>query len=737
MKNLCRPNDPAALRQSHVLPAGGLCIWWALATAAALPTAVHAQGAPSATDEQAVQSITVTSARKRKELIQDVPISMDVLTSKELKDSGVADVKALQYNVPGLAIQSYEAGGRTSLRGVGSQTAGLGTDASVAVHLDGVYQGLSATALSRLFDADRVEVLRGPQGTLYGRNASGGVMNIVTRAPGKVFGGNADVSYGSYGTLQLEGGLDIPLGAESAVRVSFAKADGDGRITNTFDGSKVGKEDFDAARLRLKSRLGAVDFDLSAQTIRDRSTQGVALVAPPSVATNVPYGPRFRAPTSLGYEKTYSERQSRSPKQDDNLSMTLTGSVGELTLKSITGYSKHKSTQDFDCSPGNTFKCGLFIDTDYDQTSQELQAQFTSGPVDWVVGAYYFKSEGAEHRIIDIPAFTPPGRVLRDGRPVVSAKASALFVDANWQLAPRWRLNPGLRFNQETKGATFRGTGSGDNPNTITAERSFNDVTGKIGIDHQPNKDTLYYASLSKGFKSGGVLGAPTTATSTELVSYRPETLYALETGFKRVLPGNAGRVNASVFYYDYRDLQVQVGEFNPNTNTFVFATTNAAKSRVYGLDFLAELKVSTAVSVDVSGELLSARYLEFQTRTSRNVPVDYTGFTLQRAPKVSVAAGLNATKLSLGQGLFGSFRLEYTYRSKVYFDQDNNAPFLSQDGFGLVNASLRIEPLGSTWSVYLTGRNLANKKTIDFASSALNVPGQFRTVNIGATYKF
>lgn len=708
----------------------------ALGALVSQPAKAQTSGGSDSGAQEATQSVVVTGARKRKELVQDVPITMDVVTGKELKESGITQAIDLQFNIPGLAIQSYESGGRVALRGVGSQTAGLGTDTSSAIHLDGVYQGLSGIALTRLFDMDSVEVLKGPQGTLYGRNATGGVVNLTSRAPGKKFGGSADISFGSYNTVRTEGGLDVPFAEGSGMRVAFSTAKGDGRITNTFNNTKVGNEDYDAVRLRVKSRLGSVAADLSVQSVTDRSNVGVTFVAPPSIASSIPYGDTFVAPTSLGYEKTYAPRTNASKKDDQNLALTLTAEVGEVTLKSITGYGKHKALQDFDCSVGNPFGCSLKIDENHKQTTQELQALFTTGQVDWVLGAFYFDASGGEHRVIDIPAFVPPPPFLIDATPTVGAKAYALFADANWQIAPGWRLNPGIRFNSERKSATSVGTGAVDNPTPVTTKRSFTDVSGRLGLDYQPTKRDLYFVSLSKGFKSGGVI--PTLlGGGTDLNNFEPETLYALEAGFKRALAGDAGRVNMSAFYYDYKNLQVDTGTFDPANNQVNFFTRNAAKARVYGLDFFADLKLNALLSVDFNGELLSAKYVKFPTFDNNQQPVDYSGNSLPRAPKVSFAAGLNVNRLALGAGLFSTLRIEVTHRSKVFFDQDNAAPFLSQEAFSYLNASARIEPTNAAWSAYFTGRNLTNKKTIDFGSSALNVPGSFRTWQLGANLKF
>jgi iron complex outermembrane receptor protein len=257
----------------------------AMAALGAAPATWAQTAATTAGPDNSVQRVEVTAARKRSEQAKDVPIAIESFSGRFLDDAAITTPLQLQFNVPNLTIQTFETGGLITLRGVGAGSAGLGYDPSSAVHIDGIYLGTSSQALGRLFDLSGLEVLKGPQGTLYGRNASAGVVNIMTRAPGSGFSGRVELNTGTYGSLGADAMLNVPLGEDSAMRLAVTGSNGGkGQIFNVSTGNRIGDDAHVAGRLRLKTRLGGVHADVLAQFIDDKATAAFALIADPRLA---------------------------------------------------------------------------------------------------------------------------------------------------------------------------------------------------------------------------------------------------------------------------------------------------------------------------------------------------------------------------------------------------------------------------------------------------------------------
>jgi iron complex outermembrane receptor protein len=440
-------------RPRHFRPVAGMRLITAafgLTSACALlggAGVANAQSSGAQASESQSVTITGTTARKRNEQAQDVPIAMDVIGGQDLRDAGITRVKDLQSAVPGLVIETRESSGKIAIRGVGTGDVGLGTDQSVAVHVDGVYQAHGALGLTRMFDVERVEVLRGPQGTLYGRNATAGVVNLVSRAPrlGK-FMGEADLSIGNFGLRQVQGAINLPLGEQTAVRLAVIGSDSSGKVTNTFDGAKVGvDDDFYGIRGRLKSRLGGFGVDLAVQYINDRSYN--VLVPHPELASD-----RLGANAKESYDLAYyPDGVPYQRKESLSLSFTLTKDFGDVRLTSITGYGDFKGGQGFSLvRPGQppNEPIAVTINEPADQWSQELQLSGATDKVDWVTGLYYIRFDGVDQRKLQLYqiGFTPFDTDQKAG-----GHAAAVFGDVNWRLSPAARLNLGLRYTRDTK----------------------------------------------------------------------------------------------------------------------------------------------------------------------------------------------------------------------------------------------------------------------------------------------
>ena len=685
----------------------------------------------------AAQSITVTgtTARKRNEQAQDVPITMDVIGGQDLRDAGITRVKDLQAAVPGLVIETRESSGKIAIRGVGTGDVGLGTDQSVAIHVDGVYQAHGAMGLTRMFDVERVEVLRGPQGTLYGRNATAGVVNLVSRAPRMKFGAEADVSVGSFGLKQVQGMVNLPLGAQTALRLALIASDNNGSATNTFDGSKVGaSEDFYGVRGRLRTQMAGVGVDLAVQAINDRSA---GFLVPHPERTQDRLGATTKASYDLAY---YPDGAPYQRKESVSTSLTLTKDFGEVRLTSITGYGDFKGGQGFALArPGQppAGPISVAINEPADQWSQELQLSGANDRLDWVAGLYYISFDGVDQRKLQRYRI---GFTAFDTDQQAGGHATAVYGDVNWRLSPGLRLNLGLRHTRDTKDGVS--ASSSDLPFFVVdppqaASKSWSATTGRIGLDWKPSPRTMVFTSLSTGYKAGGVV--PNYETEKPFDIYKPEKITALEVGQKTTFANDGGLFNLSAFHYDYTD---KVEIYGPTPATFGFF--NAPKARVAGVDGYLALKLSRHLRWDLNASWLDAVFKDFPATDDFGAPVNYAGNRIARAPKFSATTGVVIDRLPVGGIGLGQMRLEYTYRGEIYFDFKNE-PVARTPPIHYLNVSARLDSKDGRWYAYLSGRNLTNKRWIEGLAA---VPGgagllystpvnQARSWLLGAGFKF
>jgi iron complex outermembrane receptor protein len=707
-------------------------------TAALNPADVRAQQAPEA-KSTALEEIIVT-ARKREESVQDVPITINVLSGDALADQGVERVRELQFAVPGFYVQNYETRATITMRGVGAQIEG-GTSA-VATHINGVYIASAAAQLNRLIDVERVEVLKGPQGTLYGRNSTGGALNILTRMPGDQFDANATLGYGTYDTVRADGAMTIPVGDGWGLRLAASYANGNGQFVNVLDDKKIGEEDFIGGRMTLAGDAGPVRVEAFAQYAEDKNSTSLTLI-PVNVATGKPV---------LGWDRTAFDVPSQPDIKRTPLLMglTLSGDINDqYSWRSITGYLDYDEKPALtDVNPSATARLQIFIDFPQaaKQFSQELQLLYTGARANWVLGGYYLDDKQSSSRYAEAYAGGMPiNFVLLDSQSEDKAKAYAAFFDANYLLTDQLRLNAGVRFNQEDITNRFSGQGAFDGA-PFNLSRSDGEPTGRIGLDYTFSPSLMVYGSVSNGYQAGFSQNRYDAVSGNEEPSkVAPEKILAFEVGMKSQLPGGRGFFNVAGFYYDYRDMQVQVGGIfllpdgnpDPNQPPF-FYTDNAGKSRIYGIDLqLTELRIAEHLKFDLAAEYLDAKYQEYDTVNNDQSPVSYKGNTLPRAPDFSGTAAATVDNLHFGTSAKGSLRLEYNYRGKTYFTPNNN-PVASQDAFGLLNLYARMDFADGRWGISAVGRNLADKKFYDFRrEDNIANTGEFRTWGLAVNYSF
>jgi len=667
-------------------------------------------------DPAAFEEIVVT-ARKVAESVQDIPMSIQVLSAGFLDTANLSSFYELQFNIPGLVVNNLGLNGAGfALRGITDQG---GTNSSIATHLDGVYLGRSSLALTRLFDLERVEVLKGPQGTLYGRNSTGGSINFITRAPQDELSSEVEAAYGSYDTVRLQGHLNVPFD-QGAFRLAFIGSEGDGYIRNSIDDRTFGESDFWGVRAAL--RWNASDkllIDLMAQHVTDDGGTGELWGPPPQFLVD----PDDIRLTTVYLADPYLEMNS------DTISLNVEYELGFAMLHSITGFASNEVRDLDDCS-GAPFLAGCIRSVDpsrFDQWSQEIQlASQDNSSLTWLAGAYFFHGDQYFRFYNIIPVLSPVPR--NDYAATAIETAYAAFGQTAWQFAEHWSLTGGLRLGHESSSASDQGVGSRDNPTLTSAENDWNNLSWRLDLEYIANANLVAYGSVSTGYKSGGV--TTRQLPDGKFDSFEPEDLTAVEVGMKSQWPNQEITLNAAAFYYDFRDLQI--------SSTFIFDgqlitdVENSAKAEIYGLDVSGDFQPTDQLTL--SGGFVWMPKREFVEFVSEWTGDSLSGNTMSRAPEWSATVALNY-EYALGDPGLLSMRLEYNYRSSYFFTKEND-PLLEQESFGLLNLFLTFEDNSGKWRIFAIGRNLTNADYYNqiFLQSS---PGYPATYEVGFAVSF
>ena len=657
----------------------------------------------------------IVTARRFEETAQDVPMSIDVLSGEFLDNANITRPFDLQFNVPGLVINNFGAGARFALRGVGDEG---GSGLSVATHLNGVYMGSSNLAVARLFDLERVEVLKGPQGTLYGRNATGGSINFLTRRPEDTYGAAMEIGFGSFDTFRAEGNINIPF-ERGGLRIAGIVSQGDGFVRNVVDDRRFGEDDFWGIRGTLDLDL-TDDFDMSlmVQHIVDDGGRGQVYLPRPDFLVD----PRDIRLTRITVPDIFQRVEST------NANLTLGYDLGFAEFKSITGFARNVERERRDCagSPPLTGCLREVFPAIFEQWSQEVQLVSTGNDTfDWLIGAFYFDGQGTDRFRLSIPALNPNGPVQsRTGGS--GEEAWAVFGQATAHLSERFSLTAGLRYSEEKRSilqTNLLANPVVDRVNSAT----FDDVSWRIDAEFTPSDNILLYASVANGFKSGGV--TVDLLPTGEFDEFGPEDLLAYEVGLKSELLDGSLRFNGAAFYYDFADLQVLTTTFT--NNDIIGQIDNAAKVRIWGIEAQTDIDVTDRFTLSGGVVFMPEReFVEFQSATG----VDLTGNLVSRAPKWTVTAAAGYVQ-PLGDFADLSFRMELNYRSQFFFLKEND-PVQAQDGFALVNGFVRLEPRDTPWYAFATVRNITNSDyftQVGFQSA----PGLPTTFEVGIGTRF
>ncbi len=717
--------------------------------------ALLASGSAFAQDD-ALEEIVVT-AEKREASIQDVPIAIAAVTGETIENLAIDDIMDLYVQTPGMSFSRAGGEAQVYIRGIGTDAFGVTIDPSVAIHMDGVYLGRPQMGLAQFLDVERVEILKGPQGTLYGRNATGGAINVISRKPGDDTDGYLGLGIGSWERQEIKAAGNVQLGEGWAARFAgrYLADDGftddlDSNGENSIDDQELtalrGTFAYDNATL-VNATIVVEHTDFSSGNRSSKPLDGLSFAVVNGAAAQDFGQTRNNLPTYHDWDSS-------------GLSLTLNVDFSDsLTLTSITGWRDYDSDFFFNTDGTEIEVTRSYFAYESDQISQEFRlASNTDSALSWMIGAYYLDEdkEGAlglgrnTHPSFGTVSFIIPN--------TDETQALALFGEVNWQINDLWSATLGLRYSDEEKsdftsvGAIFgdftglESTGSVVQFFTRTEDASWDDVSPRLVLSYTPNADTLIYGSVTQGFKSGGwnaFDGSP---------AFNPEEVTSFEVGFKSDFADGTVRLNGSIFSYDYKDLQVSTFQNG------LTVTTNAADADVWGVELELWARPTPDFMLAASVGYLSAEYKDFQSAFG-SCPADATpaelaggcmgaaagearvvqlsGNTLQNAPELK--ANVNGTyTIGLDGGSAVDLFWQVSHQSEIFHTQFND-PLIGQDGVTLVDARAAWTSADDKYTVALYGKNLTDEEyfqnTVRFTSLSEGNPADRFNIGAGLGY--
>ena len=691
----------------------------------------------AAAQSNVIEEIIVT-AEKRETSLQSTAKSISALSGDELDIRQVSEVGGLALSVPNVNFGQTTGNARIAIRGIGFDNISLGNEGRVAFHVDDVYVSRPAAALSNFYDVERVEVLRGPQGFLYGRNATAGAINVITREPGDEVNGYASLTAGNYGRIGVEGAVGGPMSDTVGARVAFQVIERDGYGSNHTTGSDVDDQSTGAVRGVIAFRPND-DFELTLRA--DLMNQddhaysfrylGQGSLPDPSagwpglpvkgllVGGTVPADPR----DSTADSGPQNEREILGVSAD------MQWGLGDYVLTFITGYrsTDFETTTDLDNTSSPLTIYYQFSDSEH--TSQELRLSREGDFGDWMIGGYLFSEDltAATRVALDpfvVPPFGLPGptRLVRGftGVGALETEAWAVFGHFRWQATDQLAIRVGARYSDEEKsiddlnqidfftpwppfGADFPATPPGGRQSKSTTWDAF---TPSLTLEYQRSDKMFLYFDYSRGFKSGGY------NVGNLQPAFDPEEIDQFEVGVRADWHDGRLRTNASAFYYDYTELQVS------KVNGVVVTVENAASADIYGAELELIALLSDYLRLEASLGLLRTEFQDYRSQDPARPAAffgefDLAGNELTQAPKYTLNLGVEYLH-PLPQGSL-TLRIDSRFVSDVWLSV-YNLEHMSQPSYEWFDASVRYESQSGRWGLSAYVNNIGDEDVISAA---------------------
>lgn len=645
-----------------------------------------------------IEEIVVTGTR-RESAIHDTPMAISALTEQQIRDSGIKDIRDIDLITPGLWIGGNAGFGQqgVQIRGVGSVLTGIGGDEGVGTYVDGIYQGRASGLVFLFADIERIEVLRGPQGTLYGRNATGGAIRIISKTPGEELTGAMELTAEDYNGLGASGYVMAPI-VEDTLSVKFAAAvyERDGYAFSPTLNKDANDEDMQYFSTAL-NWTPTEDTDIVLRAYTGESTTPVVYKA---VLDGLPL------------DTIPIDFESFDNRDVDSVSATIKHAFSPFTATAIVGWLDTEFDTQFDADGGATDNVRLLDRQSSDQFSAELElASSGDSRLNWIIGAYYLSEEASVRTPFNILRFFNPTGLFFAGD--VDTTAKSLFADLSYQLSDRAKLTVGARYNDEEKNwlgcvGFFTSLETDFSPSLcdgafVPDSRNDSSTTPHVVLDFAMSDDTMLYASATKGFRSGGWNW--TEPTIPGLTGFGPEEVWSYEVGTKSKLLEGHARLNVAAFTADYSDMQVRVND--PVSSLII--VQNAASATINGIE--AEFSASPTGQLDLTATIawLDATYDSFAYVDNLGTQQDFSGNRLNRAPEWQTSL-MAQYLIDLGDLGIIMPRVEWQYTSEIFHDPFNVQPSGSES-FHIVNLRAQYRPADGHWGLTAFVDNVGDER--------------------------
>ena len=685
--------------------------------------AAAAAGPAAAADSSGTLEEVVVTAQRREANLQDVPVAISAITSDEILAAGITRVSDFANAMPNVFINTGASLRSTviAVRGISSNPNNPGVDPAVGVYLDGVYMGRPTTINSGLYDVERIEVLRGPQGTLYGKNTIAGAINFITKMPTEELSGEVRLGYGNYDNLLGYAAVSGALSDRLTARLSGSYATRDGYLHNTYTGTYLNDAQEAGGRLVLAYEASDdLDIIVRADVAQNRTNDGGEEIYENGAFAGTPLADNNPDDWKVAYNV---DNVADRDQWGTSIEADWTTGVGVLT--SITAYREFNWTNvdDNDYTILSLLASG--ITEDQSQFSQELRlVSDAEGPFEYLVGAHYDYSvlDTRSRAWIGPDLGIYPEEVEGVIRAKVDAESWAIFGQGTYSFSDQWSISGGIRYTDESKDVRHAQVGDPLGillPTTDVRNLSRGDDkwSPSASLNWQPMDTVLVYVSYANGFKAGGF--NVFSITPVDDASYKPEVVDSYEIGIKSTLFDDHARLNIAAYTLDYKDLQVN--QLVLVNGVPQFQTSNAATATSTGVEVEFQMQLADGLEMNASYGYLDAKFDRFKNATAQGD--DFSGNRLPLAPKGAANLALQYdTTIGDGYGLWG--RIEGNWRDFVYFDVDND-PLATQDAYTTLDLRFGLNAK-SGWSATVWMRNLTDETYALDRSAGPIVPGQY-----------
>ena len=756
----------------------------------------NSQGEPLRAFEEEVE----VTARRRKENIQEIPLSITAFDDQALKERSIRDLSDLSELTANMDFSITGGfGDQTSdavvvIRGVGQIDTALFSDSGVGIYVDGVYVSRAQGGVLDLLEVDRVEVLRGPQGTLYGKNTNGGAIQVITKKPGSQSKTRIGLTTGRFNRMDGRLSADLPVSSSLSSSIALMSTNRDGWSRSVLTGQDFYDDNRDLGRFALGWRpSNSFSAHFTGDYTRERESGGSQLLIAAretslltfynQVLTDqglTPYTQELWG--SVDFSRSFSPLIGFMDRDTWGTHLDLQWSFGDLSLNSISAYRAFEieSLSDGDGSPN--LVADRALEQEHYQLSQELQLSGSNPDSGhhWVIGLLYFSERPQEvnrqRLLADLfpaleaapgPIYAPPGAsnfLCNPGPPPpmfpcfggsgnlsnfaffsgpgaqehidLKTDSWAIFGEGTLALSDRLSLTLGARWTEDDKEFEYLAfSGLGVQTSDLFNQDSWSDWSGRASLSFQARPNLNLFSTLSRGFKSGGFNGRPQQRQA--LDPFDPETVLSWELGIKSDWLSRRLRLNGTAFFSDYENIHfaasVEVGGMP------VFITQNAGDAEIFGFELELQAYPTPTVQITASVGHLDSEIVTLDPR----VPPDSVslGNVLPKAPAWTFALGVQNSRELANRAVLIS-RLDYTSREKTYPDFANTEA-VAQPHYGLLNARLAYAPPSNRWDVAVFGTNLTNEQYLEagFSTGAfgldLGIPGRPREWGIEATFNF